>query len=173
MRLASGWTSPLALLRDELVQLEYEGFVVSERLRERVAMLHPVCDAYNEGKLLELYAELEQLERDPAFDFVQPNELEAIRKERPDGSRRLAMRLTDDELRDRLQRGDHRPDCWGGGRPAELWRPAGRAAQRDHPAAGVRVPAGHDDGAGGTDAGGTPAGGGRRIRLKRFSLDYS
>jgi hypothetical protein len=92
--------------------------VVSERLRERVAMLHPVCDAYNEGKLLEFYAEPEQLERDPAFDFVQPNELEAIRKERPDGSRRLAMRLTDDELRDRLQRGDHRPDCWGGGRRA-------------------------------------------------------
>ncbi|MFA5205943.1 MAG: ADP-ribosylglycohydrolase family protein [Lentisphaeria bacterium] len=102
MELASGWTHPLALLQGELVQLADEGWIIPERLRERVDMLHPVHDAYNEAPILALYAELEHLERDPGFDFVQPNELDAIRRERPDGPRQLPLKLTDDELLDRL-----------------------------------------------------------------------
>jgi hypothetical protein len=58
-------------------------------------MLHPVYDAYNEKKLQEIYEELEHLPRDPAFDFVQPNELEEIKKERPDGPRKLPLALND------------------------------------------------------------------------------
>lgn len=97
MELASGWTHPLALLQDELVQLAYEGWIIPERLRERVAMLHPVQDAYNRLPCKRCTGNW-NLDRDPAFDFVQPNELDAIRRERPDGPRQLPLKLTEEEL---------------------------------------------------------------------------
>jgi ADP-ribosylglycohydrolase len=101
--LISGWTHPLSLLRDELVQLEYEGYIIPEKVTERISMLHPVYDAYNEKKILAIYAELENLPRDPEFDFIQPNELEEIKKERPAGPRQLPLALNDKDLLDRFR----------------------------------------------------------------------
>ena len=89
MYIVSGWENPLALLKHELVQLEYEGCIVPESVKEKIAGLHPVYDAFNEQKLRQMYAALENLSRSPDYNYVQPNELEAIRKERPDGPRQL------------------------------------------------------------------------------------
>ena len=35
----TGWTSPLSLLKEELVQREYEGHPVPDEIREKVAIL--------------------------------------------------------------------------------------------------------------------------------------
>ena len=85
----TGWETPLELLRMEVVQRDYEGFEVPDALREQVASLDKEADAMNFEVVDELYKKLEQLPRDPDFCYVQPNDLETIRKERPDGPRQL------------------------------------------------------------------------------------
>jgi len=100
--LLAGWDNPLALLREELTQLKYEGYYIPEEIRDRVQQLHPQADAYAEKPITELYAQLTELKREPSFDYVQPNDLEAIRRERPDGPRQLKLELSPSELRDRL-----------------------------------------------------------------------
>ena len=85
----TGWETPLELLRMEVVQRDYEGFKVPDALREQVASLDKEADAMNFKVVDEIYKKLEQLPRDPDFCYVQPNDLETIRKERPDGPRQL------------------------------------------------------------------------------------
>ncbi len=100
--IASGWDSPFKLLEYELTQLEYEGYVVPERAKEELAALHPDCDAFDEAKLSKVASLLERLPKSPDFHYVQPNDLEGIRKLRPKGPRKLKMKFGEDELLDRL-----------------------------------------------------------------------
>lgn len=102
MFIVSGWENPLALLKHEVVQLEYEGCIIPEAVREEIAALHPVYDAYSEQKLLKIYEKLENLSRSQNYNYVQPNDLESIKKERPDGPRQLKLKLTDKALLDRF-----------------------------------------------------------------------
>ena len=85
----TGWGTPLELLRMEVVQCDYEGRTVPEALREEVNSLWDEKDSMNFDAVDILYKGLEQLPRDPDFGYVQPNDLEGIRKERPDGPRQL------------------------------------------------------------------------------------
>ena len=85
----TGWTTPLQLLRLELIQRDYEGHPVPDVLREQVAALDDEEDAMNFGVVDAIYKSLDKLPRDPKFGYVQPNELEVIRRERPDGPRQL------------------------------------------------------------------------------------
>jgi len=100
--LIGGWTNPLELLKSEITQCEYEGRPVPEGLRQRAAQLHPEADAWNEAAIAPLNEELLHLPQDPAFPYVQPDDLVGIRKERPDGPRRLELKLSEAELLDRL-----------------------------------------------------------------------
>lgn len=100
--LIAGWTNPLELLKSELAQLEYEGVIIADEIKEKASMLHPVYDAFNEIKINDIYSALKGLTRDSSFTFVQPNGLDEIRKERPDGPRHLGMPLSDNELLDRF-----------------------------------------------------------------------
>jgi len=100
--LVAGWDTPLKLLAAELAQREYEGYAVPERIRTAVAQLHDRYDAFNEAKLLPLWQALDQLPRQPDFPYIQPDDLEAIREQRPDGPRRLNLPYGNDELLDRL-----------------------------------------------------------------------
>ena len=97
----TGWETPLEFLRMEVVQRDYEGFKVPDALREQVASLDKEADAMNFEVVDELYKKLEQLPRDPDFCYVQPNDLETIRKERPDGPRQLG-RIDEVDLLDRF-----------------------------------------------------------------------
>ncbi len=85
----SGWTNPLALLQLELIQRDYEGHPVPEDLKQQVAALDDEKDAMNFEAVDILYKALDKLPRDPKFTYVQPNDLEGIRRERPDGPRQL------------------------------------------------------------------------------------
>ena len=98
----TGWDSGVKLLKSEIEQVEYEGFVVPQELKEEINSLHDVYDANYELKINELTEKLRNLSKDPNFKYVQPNDLEGIRKERPAGPRQLKMKLSDSELLDRL-----------------------------------------------------------------------
>lgn len=102
MHIVAGWENPLKLLKEEIVQLQYEGYIVPESVTDKIAGLHPVYDAFNEGKLREIHESLKTLSRAPDYNYVQPNELEAIRKERPAGPRQLKLKLSDKALLDRF-----------------------------------------------------------------------
>ena len=97
----TGWTNPLALLRLELIQRDYEGHPVPEDLKEQVAALDGEKDAMNFEAVDVLYTSLDELPKDPNFGYVQPNDLEGIRKERPDGPRHLGG-LAESDLLDKF-----------------------------------------------------------------------
>ena len=61
----SAWTTPLALLRLELIQRDYEGHPVPEGLKEQVAALDGEKDAMNFEVVDTLYKALDRLPRDP------------------------------------------------------------------------------------------------------------
>ena len=85
----TGWDTPLTLLRMELIQRDYEGHTVPEDLREQVAALDDEQDTMNFEAVDTLYRELDRVPKDRAFGYAQPNDLEGIREERPDGPRQL------------------------------------------------------------------------------------
>ncbi|MDE0178220.1 MAG: ADP-ribosylglycohydrolase family protein, partial [Gammaproteobacteria bacterium] len=96
----TGWDTPLALLQMEVVQREYEGHRVPEDLKERITALDE-RDAMNFEAANTLYGALDELPKDPEFPYVQPNDLEGIRRERPEGPRRLGT-VADADLLDRF-----------------------------------------------------------------------
>ena len=99
--LFAGWDTPRSLLRSELVQREYEGFIVPDELKSRIRALERGEDDGNMDVIQPLFDELANLPVDPDFGFIQPNDLESIRNARPDGPRGLAS-PTDDQLLDRF-----------------------------------------------------------------------
>ncbi len=99
--LIAGYSSPWDLLREEIAELEYEGFEIPERAREAFAMLHPVADAWNEPAVREVARLLGEAERRPGWEWREPDDLAAIRRDRPAGPRRFSDTFPDDELLDR------------------------------------------------------------------------
>jgi len=85
----TGWEGPLTLLQLELIQRDYEGHPVPEDLKEQIAALDDEKDAMNFRAVDTLYRALDKLPKDPKFTYVQPSDLEGIRRERPDGPRQL------------------------------------------------------------------------------------
>ncbi|MYF31619.1 MAG: hypothetical protein F4169_22755, partial [Gammaproteobacteria bacterium] len=97
----SGWDTPLALLQMEVVQREYEGHRVPQDLKERITALDVERDAMNFEGANTLYGALDELPKDPEFPYVQPNDLEGIRRERPAGPRQVGT-VADADLLDRF-----------------------------------------------------------------------
>lgn len=100
--LIAGWDTPLKLLECELAQLEYEGWLVPQEAKDSFAELNPELDAFNEEKLSKVASALEKLSRNPGFNYAQPDSLDEIRRERPDGPRKLKLEMDDATLLDRL-----------------------------------------------------------------------
>ena len=96
-----GWATPLTLLQLELIQRDYEGHPVPEDLKGQIAALDDEKDAMNFEAVDTLYRALDELPRDPNFAYVQPNDLEEIRRERPDGPRQLGG-LAETDLLDKF-----------------------------------------------------------------------
>ncbi len=97
----AGWTSPLNLIREELVQRRDEGCHIPDDLQQRIAALDGE-DPWNAEAIEPLYEELMRLPGDEQLAAREPNDLEAIRGLRPDGPRDLDWRPGHDELLDRL-----------------------------------------------------------------------
>ena len=85
----TGWTSPLSLLKEELVQREYEGHPIPDEIREKVAILDKEGDWMNTSAIDPLFDQIGKLPRSTAFHYEQPNDLEFIKSARPDGPRKL------------------------------------------------------------------------------------
>ncbi len=97
----AGWTTPIQLLKEELIQLEYEGYLIPEEIREQVEMIDPDHDAYSDS-IPGIYRQLEHLQKRPDYDWVEPNGLEEIRALRPQGVRKLELTLSDEDLKKRF-----------------------------------------------------------------------
>ena len=117
----AGWNAPFSNFSQELKQLEEEGRVVPDGIRERFKMLHPEADAFAEG-ILDLWKEVESLPMREDWPYEEPDELEEIRALRPNGPRTLQMKLSDKELLERFH------GAWRGrsvgcalGKPVEGW----------------------------------------------------
>ena len=117
--LISGWKSPIIQLEQELVQLEEEGRLVPADVKEAFAMLHPEADAYS-PKIQKIYKKLEKLPMRSDWKFEEPDELDEIRALRPDGPRKLELKLSDAELLEHFH-GAWRGRCVGCalGKPVE------------------------------------------------------
>ena len=96
------WTTPYALLREEMVQRRDEGAVLPAELRSRLDALDPVADAWNESVVWSLYDELAAIPADHVLEACEPDELGAIRRLRPHGPRDLHWAPSEAELVDRL-----------------------------------------------------------------------
>jgi len=96
------WDTPFRLLQAEIVQREYEGFPVPDTIREQVAALREARDFDNQPEIEKINQALLDLTEDPDFGYQQPNDLDSIRKERPDGPRILPVDMSDDVFLDRM-----------------------------------------------------------------------
>ena len=119
--IVAGWDNMRKLVEEELRQRVYEGALVPDELREQISAAADGGDDMDEKRFAPLLQALEAVGPDPEFPYVQPNELEEIRKERPAGPRQLDLDLDDDELLDRFH------GAWTGratgcalGKPVEL-----------------------------------------------------
>jgi ADP-ribosylglycohydrolase len=81
----AGWDTLTDLLKQELIQRAEEGAVIGD-LERRICAAIGMAD---EAQLNALYDELMAQPLRADFPFVEPNDLAAIRAERPDGPRRL------------------------------------------------------------------------------------
>ena len=118
--LISGWQNPLELLKAELTQLEEEGRLVPEALREAVARMNPETEAWAEAPIHAVAEKLKDLPMRADWPYREPDELAEIRRLRPEGPRRLKLSLPDDEMLERFH-GAWRGRCTGCalGKPVE------------------------------------------------------
>lgn len=92
----AGWDSFKDLVKEEVKQKQDEGCDVEGYL-EKVDMA-----GEDEHKLTAVYEELIALPVMETFPFLEPNELDEIRSERPQGPRKLAISLSDDQWQDKF-----------------------------------------------------------------------
>jgi len=112
----AGWTTLRELVREEIMQRAQEGCNVKgfyEKWKEA---------GENQEELMKVYEALMDLKIEEDFPYVEPSELEEIRRERPDGPRRILKELTEKEWRDKFL------GAWLGrsagcalGKPLECW----------------------------------------------------
>ena len=97
----TGWSTPLGLVTEELSQREYEGHPVPDSIKEKVAALDVETDGMNLAVIDPIFDELSALPKSSDFPYVQPSDLDAIKRERPDGPRKLGN-VNNAEILDRL-----------------------------------------------------------------------
>lgn len=76
--LVTGWDTPLKQLTLEIEQLEFEGYLVPQNVKETLAQLDPNVHAYDESKLFPIKNMLQNLQRAPDFPYVQPDHWDEI-----------------------------------------------------------------------------------------------
>lgn len=98
--LISGWEAPLGLLKAELQQLTEEGYMIPEELRRRCLKLRAPEELWS-PELELIREELTHLPLRSDWPYEEPDELDEIRRLRPQGPRRLALHCSDRELLER------------------------------------------------------------------------
>lgn len=125
--LVAGWDTPLGLCRAEAIQCGYEGRPVPRALRDAL----DAADADDTAAIERIAAQLAALPPDPAFPYLQPDGLEAIRAQRPPPPQGLPRLPADDLLLDRFH------GAWAGraagcalGKPVEMLGMFGSGGRR-------------------------------------------
>jgi ADP-ribosylglycohydrolase len=98
----TAWASIASHLKFECIQAEYEGKTVPDDIRQAAESLADGADLFDDQEARRVFAALRALGRGPDSPDQQPDALAAIRRRRPDGPRKLDLRLPDDELLDRF-----------------------------------------------------------------------
>lgn len=133
-----GWENPYVQIGEEIKQIEFEGRIIPKSLLDMYNKLDPITDRYNEEVLEVIFTKLQDYSSFPLrkeWDYVQPNNLEGIRSNRPYGPRNMVDKLNKDRLLDQLH------GAWTGrscgcalGKPVEIigMQGNGRANIKDH-----------------------------------------
>ncbi|MDF2439051.1 MAG: hypothetical protein JWN98_35 [Abditibacteriota bacterium] len=94
----AGWDNLRALVKEEFAQLREEG-----RDEDALKALRAEWEnAGDESTLRDLWARMLALPVPPQLERDEPSDLESIRAQRADGPRRFKLKLSDDELFDRM-----------------------------------------------------------------------
>ncbi len=96
----TAWDSPYRLLKEEFIQRTDEGCDIPRELREDFAALD--AEAASDNEVWRVYEALMAVPDDDNLAANEPNELEAIRRLRPDGPRDLRWKPESNELVDRM-----------------------------------------------------------------------
>ena len=92
------WETIDSVIRFEMDQRRQDGCDLSGVESRAKAALK----ANNEEQLHLLLAELEDIGPAASFPFTEPSDLDSIHAERPDGPRRVAVNVSEEELLDRI-----------------------------------------------------------------------
>ena len=119
----AGWTNPLDLIRNEVLQRQDEGCAIPADLLAAIEAI-PTESAWDRARIDPLYDRLEALQQSAAV-VAEPNDLEGIRALRPAGPRDLSWRPDEATLLDRMH-GAWTGRCVGCalGKPVEMWQRA-------------------------------------------------
>lgn len=94
----AGWDNLRALVKEEFAQLREEG-----RDEDALKALRVEWEAASdESTLRDIWARMLALPIPPQLERDEPNDLESIRTQRNEGPRRFELKLSDDELFDRM-----------------------------------------------------------------------
>ncbi len=96
------WDTPLRLLQHEIAQRRDEGCQIPSALLAQIDALDPERHAWDRAIVDPLHDALMALDEDAALAAREPNDLDAIRAQRPHGPRDLGWDPSDDEALDRL-----------------------------------------------------------------------
>jgi len=125
--LSFAWNDALSSLREEAAQKQYEGCLVSEEIMQSLTDMN---EQQQDGQRLNLIRQqLADLKPRTDFPYIQPNGLDEIRQQRPEGPRQLNLDLSQAELLDKFH------GAWTGraagcalGKPVELMGILGQKA---------------------------------------------
>ncbi|MCC3372396.1 ADP-ribosylglycohydrolase family protein [Cohnella sp. REN36] len=93
--IVAGWSTLKGIVIEEIQQKHEEGFHV-HGFKEKAEQME------KESELQVLYEQLAELPMRDDFFYIEPSELEEIRRERPEGPRRLQDSLTSDQWKDKF-----------------------------------------------------------------------
>jgi ADP-ribosylglycohydrolase len=112
----AGWDNLREIIKEEIKQRGEEGCNVQGFYEKWQAM------GEDEAKLMGLYEEMRRLPIEEGFPYVEPTELEDIRKQRPNGPRKLKNKLSEEQWKEKFL------GAWVGrcagcalGKPVETW----------------------------------------------------
>ncbi|MGL1893650.1 MAG: ADP-ribosylglycohydrolase family protein [Spirochaetaceae bacterium] len=133
-----GWENPYSQIGEEIRQIQFEGKIIPTDILELYNNLDSKIDRHNDKVLEPIFIKLKEynnFEVKKDWKYIQPNNLDEIKKERPSKPENLVMDLDTTTLLDRLH------GAWTGracgcalGKPVEIvgMQENGRANIKDH-----------------------------------------
>ena len=81
-----GWENPYSQIGEEIKQIQFEGKIIPEEIMNAYNKLHPKTDRHNDEALEPIFKKLQgacNFKVRSNWNYIQPNNLTDIKKERP------------------------------------------------------------------------------------------